>query len=181
MPTDTRLYWLLGGLVSVAALFVYSRTNSGAANLAAAADTLGNTVGNIARGIRNNNPGNIRKSSEAWQGLAATQTDSAFFQFRSMPYGVRAMVKILRNYSTKYGLNTVQDIINRWAPPVENNTNAYVLSVADDMGVQPTDYLNLDNSDVVFSLVRAIIKHENGYAPALLVTDSAVWQGIQLA
>ena len=182
MQTREMLLWLgLGGAVG---LYLFSRTEQGQAALSGAADTVGDTVGNVlsaVRGIRNNNPGNIRKSSEAWQGLADTQTDSAFFQFKSMPYGVRAMVKIIRNYSTRYGLTTVQTIINRWAPPNENNTGAYVAAVADAVGVSSGDYLDLDNADTMFNLVRAIIAHENGKVAALLVTDSAVWQGIQLA
>ena len=180
----TRMEWLLVALGGVVGLWVFSRTETGQAAISSASDTVGETVGTIisaVRGIRNNNPGNIRKSAEKWQGLAPEQTDSAFFQFVSMPYGIRAMTKILRNYSTRYGLNTVQDIINRWAPPVENNTDAYVDAVARAVGVQPTQFLNLDNADTMFALVRAIIAHENGKVPALLITDSQVWQGIQLA
>lgn len=179
-----RNTWLYVALGAAVGWFVFSRTEQGQATNAAIADSVGETVGSIisaVRGIRNNNPGNIRKSAEKWQGLSDTQTDSAFFQFVSMPYGVRAMVKILRNYSTRYGLNNVQDIINRWAPPVENNTSAYVNAVASALGVTPTQFLNLDNADTMFTLVRAIVSHENGRIPGLLVTDSAIWQGIQLA
>lgn len=176
--------WLFVALGGAVGYYLFSRTEAGQATNAAISDAVGETVNTITsavRGIRNNNPGNIRKSAEAWQGLAPEQTDSAFFQFVSMPYGVRAMVKILRNYSTRYGLNTVQGIINRWAPPVENNTSAYVNAVAGALQVSPTAPLNLDNADTIFTLVRAIISHENGRIPGMLVTDSAIWQGIQLA
>lgn len=180
---------LLGvGLGGALALFLYSRTQSGgraiSESVGTVADTVGETVDKVisaVRGIRNNNPGNIRKSAEKWQGLAAEQNDSSFFQFASMPYGIRAIVKILRNYSTKYGLNTVRDIINRWAPPVENNTSAYVRYVAGMVGVSATDDINLDDAETMFLLVRAIMAQENGRAPALLISDSAVWQGIELA
>lgn len=174
---QTREILLLLGLGGAVGLFLFSRTETGSAVIG---DTVKKVVSTV-RGIRNNNPGNIRKSGEAWQGLMDTQTDASFFQFKSMPYGVRAMVKILRNYSTKYGLDTARGIINRWAPPTENNTDAYVSAVSNAMGAGPDNYLNLDDANTVFNLVRAIIKHENGAAPALLVTDSAVWQGIQLA
>lgn len=116
-----------------------------------------------ARGIRNNNPGNIRRSGEAWQGLAKTQTDASFFQFTEARYGVRALAKILQTYSNKYGLKNVRDIINRWAPPSENNTASYVKTVAAKLGVsadEPIDvYARLP------ALATAIIQHENGYNP----------------
>ncbi len=64
-----------------------------------------------ARGIRNNNPGNIRKGDN-WQGLAAEQTDEAFCVFRSAEYGIRALVKVLLNYEKKYGLNTVRKLLS---------------------------------------------------------------------
>src|SRR5574337_804815 len=80
------------------------------------------------RGIRNNNPGNIRKSSEPWRGLAAAkdQKDPAFFTFETPEWGIRAMAVILRTYQTKYGLRTIRAIIGRWAPSAENDTDAYV-------------------------------------------------------
>lgn len=172
--TEIALAVALG---AAAGLFVFSRTETGAAVIG---DTVEKVVSTV-RGIRNNNPGNIRRSGEAWQGLSPTQTDSAFFQFQSMAYGVRAMVKILRNYSTRYGLNTVQGIINRWAPPSENNTRAYVQSVADSLGVGANDALDLYDVSTVAGLVRAIVNHENGRIPALLVTDADIRQGIELA
>ncbi len=178
---EIALYVALGGAVG---WFLFSRTEAGQQVNVGIAETVGDTVNKVTsavRGIRNNNPGNIRKSPEAWQGLSPTQTDSAFFQFQSMPYGVRAMVKILRNYSTKYGLDNVQGIINRWAPANENDTGAYVAAVARALEVSPTQTLNLDNADTMFTLVRAIISHENGRIPGMLVADSAIWQGIQLA
>ncbi len=147
-------------------------------------ETLGevvDTVSSVVRGIRNNNPGNIRKSAEQWQGLAQDQTDPAFFRFVSMPYGIRAMVKILRKYSASYGLDTVQGIINRWAPPSENDTGAYQRAVASNIGTTTTAHLSLDDPETMFRLVRAIISHENGAIAALLISDDVVRQGIELA
>lgn len=185
---DNRVLLLGAGLGGAFALYLYSRTQSGENAIAGATDSISETVGetvnqvvSAVRGIRNNNPGNIRKSAEAWQGLAPDQTDPSFFRFVSMPYGVRAMVKILRKYSTSYGLHSVRDIINRWAPPNENDTGAYQRAVANSIGTTTTADLNLDDGNTMFALVRAIIAHENGIAAALLVSDSAVWQGIELA
>lgn len=121
----------------------------------------GSTSG--ARGLRNNNPGNIRKSADQWKGLAAVQDDPAFFKFTHAQYGVRALGRILQTYRNKYGLQTVRDIIGRWAPPNENNTTSYVNSVARALGVtadEPIDvYARLPD------LAAAIIRHENGSNP----------------
>lgn len=105
----------------------------------------------ISCGIRNNNPGNIRWGDE-WQGLVpkAQRTDNAFCQFTKSEYGIRAMVIILRNYQRKHGLNTVTDIIRRWVPPNENNTQAYINSVAQATGVSPEQ--KIDTSDSRFMM-----------------------------
>jgi len=115
------------------------------------------------RGIRNNNPGNIRHG-DSWQGMAEQQNDSAFVQFISPVWGVRALAKVLYTYRFKHGLVTVRQIISRWAPPNENNTEAYVNSVADALGVEPDHTLFFERPQVL-ALVRAIIKHENGKQP----------------
>ncbi|PKR41185.1 structural protein [Serratia ureilytica] len=121
---------------------------------------------NEPRGIRNNNPGNIRWGDD-WRGLVpyAQRTDKSFCQFTAPEYGIRAMVIILRNYQRKRGLKTVADIINRWAPPVENNTLAYINSVAKSVGVKPDQAIDVMDSRVMIPLLEAIITHENGVQP----------------
>lgn len=121
----------------------------------------GSTSG--ARGLRNNNPGNIRKSADRWQGLALLQDDPAFFKFTEPKWGVRAIGKILRNYETRYSLRTVRDLISRWAPPVENLTESYVDTVARALRVQPD--ATIDVSASLPTLASAIIQHENGTNP----------------
>ncbi|WP_330452105.1 structural protein [Pantoea agglomerans] len=118
------------------------------------------------RGIRNNNPGNIRWGDD-WQGLVpqAQRTDKSFCQFTSPEYGIRAMIVILRNYQRKYGLKTITEIIQRWAPPNENNTQAYISSVAQATGTDADKPVDLTDSRKLFPLLRAIIKHENGSQP----------------
>jgi hypothetical protein len=117
------------------------------------------------RGLRNNNPGNIRKTADKWKGLRAKQTDDEFFQFDSSVWGIRAMAKLLQNYQKRYGLDSVEQIINRWAPPNENDTNSYVKSVAQNVGVTPSQNLDLNSVDVLSRLVKAVIRHENGINP----------------
>ena len=83
------------------------------------------------RGLRNNNPLNIRKNNKTnWIGQCNKQEDRAFVQFRSMPYGYRAAFKVLQNYRVLYGCMNLRQFIQRWAPPSENHTDEYVKSVA---------------------------------------------------
>lgn len=118
------------------------------------------------RGIRNNNPGNIRWGDE-WQGLVPKyqRTDKSFCQFISPEYGIRAMIVILRNYQSKYGLRTITGMIKRWAPPNENDTQAYIRSVIKATGTDADKSINLTDSCKLFPLLQAIIKHENGCQP----------------
>lgn len=124
------------------------------------------TGSNKSRGIRNNNPGNIRWGDE-WQGLVpqAQRTDKSFCQFISPEYGIRAMIIILRNYQSKYGLKTITGIVKRWAPPNENDTQAYTRSVATATDTDADKPIDLTDSRKLFPLLQAIIKHENGSQP----------------
>ena len=114
------------------------------------------------RGLRNNNPGNIRKSQTRWQGEVIPSKDSAFKQFTTMAYGYRAMMKLLLNYQHLYGLRTVETIITRWAPPIENDTQAYIRHVCREMECTPTQLLDLSREHTLCSLAAAISHHENG-------------------
>ncbi|WP_419810677.1 structural protein [Bacterioplanoides sp.] len=137
--------------------------------IAAGAFTLSGTV----RGIRNNNPGNIRKGAD-WDGAAGD--DGAFVIFDSPEFGIRALSKLLLNYERLYGLNTVSGIINRYAPTNENNTLAYVESVAGKLGVNPHEQITV--ADRLPELVKAIIYHENGQQP---YSDDLIGRGIGMA
>jgi hypothetical protein len=127
------------------------------------------------RGIRNRNPGNLRKSSDRWKGLAPRQTDTAFFVFEAPLWGIRAMAVILRNYQGRHGLKTLAQIIGRWAPPGENDTSSYAAAVSKAMGVGPRAQLDLYNGATLRALIAAIIRHENGLQPYDLETiDMAI-------
>lgn len=114
-----------------------------------------------ARGLRNNNAGNIRHGDK-WQGMSDTQTDKSFIQFTDPIYGIRAINRILRTYQRR-GINTVSGVISRWAPPNENDTGAYISAVASKLNVEPNEVIDLE----IFApeLTEAIIKHENGLQP----------------
>lgn len=95
------------------------------------------------RGLRVNNPGNIRKSMELFQGEVLSP-DDAFKAFRSMDYGYRAMSVIIYNYFNKYDLDTIRKIITRYAPPSDgNHTEAYINTVAARSGVSPDRVITL--------------------------------------
>lgn len=118
----------------------------------------------IPRGIRNNNPGNLRKSAAAWRGKIAG-TDPDFETFDTAHNGIRATAKQLLAYEDVHGLRTVRGIINRWAPPVENNTSAYVTAVAREMNVGIDEPISTHSARTLSNLVTAIIRHENGQQP----------------
>lgn len=131
------------------------------------------------RGIRNNNPGNIDRTKEKWQGMAEDQSgDPRFIVFKTPEWGIRAMAKTLLTYQNAHKLNTVKKIINRWAPPVENDTSAYVNTIAKAVGVKPTDVIDLDSMEVMLPLVKAMIKHENGVQP---YSDAVITTGLRRA
>ena len=82
------------------------------------------------RGLRNNNPGNIRINDDLFQGEVRPSRDKSFKQFETMAYGYRAIFKILRNYLCIYKLDTIRKMVGRWAPPGDNNhTEAYIKAV----------------------------------------------------
>ncbi|MFB0770361.1 structural protein [Proteus cibi] len=117
-----------------------------------------------ARGERNNNPGNIRHGSK-WQGLSAQQTDKDFCQFVSPEYGIRAIYKLLQTYQNRDKLNTVEKIIDKYAPPNENNTTGYINRAAKDIGVSVNEYINVSSKPVAIALATAIVCVELGYQP----------------
>jgi hypothetical protein len=115
------------------------------------------------RGIRNNNPGNIRHGAK-WQGLAEVQKDKDFCTFKSPEYGIRALARVLKTYKSRYGLNTVEGIINRYAPQNENDTSAYIKHIVKELDISPSDEIELTDDELIV-LIKAIIKHENGTQP----------------
>ena len=114
------------------------------------------------RGIRNNNPLNIRHSASKWQGRAPRQTDPSFVQFTSMAYGYRAAFVLLRTYRMKYGCDTIRKIIERWAPRNENNTDTYIAHVASWSGIGADRRIAGQDANTYISIVCAMSRQENG-------------------
>lgn len=113
--------------------------------------------------IMGRNPGNIRHDKTVWLGLDDPPEDGhGFCRFKTMQLGIRALAKILLTYQDKHGLNTITGVISRWAPPSENNIEAYVDDVAGRCAVRPDDLIDLHDIPVLTRLVSAIIHHETG-------------------
>ena len=153
--------------------------------------TLINTFKDMTRGIRNNNPLNIRHSNDKWQGAATTQTDPAFVQFESMEYGYRAVWKLLDTYHLRFRREhmpySVRTIIARWAPPSENDTEAYVKAVVRLSGLggnenipRPNRYRNFERLEKTARLIAAMTCVECGVRWSQ-VDWNAIWQGYDLA
>ena len=92
-----------------------------------------------ARGLRNNNPLNIRRTkTSSWAGMCDVQTDKSFCQFTKMRYGWRAAFMLLKLYYAQRKLHTIRQIVNRWAPPTDGNaTEAYITRVCAYSGIGP--------------------------------------------
>jgi hypothetical protein len=146
----------------------------------------------LPRGIRSNNPGNIRVG-DPWQGLMprdqmndAQKREKEFCVFSEPKWGIRALCRLLIAYKDKHKLDTVRGIITRWAPPkgkvgsktYTQNTEAYIAQVSAALGVSDLTKIDVYQYDIAKPLVKAIIKHENGVQP---YDDDTINEGIRLA
>ena len=126
------------------------------------------------RGLRNNNPLNIRHSKDVFQG-EIKGNDKSFKTFSSLPYGYRAAFVTLATYLSR-GWNTIEKIITKWAPPDENNTESYIANVEKWSGIPRNKVLTaFDGSDYIL-IVAAMSFVENGRNADI----SAVQEGFNL-
>lgn len=114
------------------------------------------------RGLRNNNPLNIRISTDKFVGEVQPSQDKAFKQFDTMAHGYRAAFRVLLTYINNYKCDTIRKIISRWAPATENNTLAYVMTVSDRAGISPDAPISADNREMMVRIVAAMSYVENG-------------------
>ncbi len=113
------------------------------------------------RGIKNNNPLNIRiVQNQNWLGEVKPNTDLSFEQFKSVEYGLRAGLLLLLNYKYKYNKDTITEIINTFAPPNENDTNKYINFVSKQTGIDKNKTLSIEDYKAV---IKAIIFQENSF------------------
>lgn len=140
------------------------------------------------RGIRNKNPLNIRHSSDRWEGMREEQKDKAFVQFKNMAYGYRAAWKTLQSYYHRFCAQskpfTVRNIISRWVPTKENDTESYIRTVLSLSGIGGKENLlppeNVDSYYRLSKLLEAMTVMENGIRMNQVDTE-AIFQGYKLA
>ncbi|WP_334469250.1 lytic transglycosylase catalytic [Arsenophonus sp. PmNCSU2021_1] len=119
-------------------------------------------TGDMPRGIRNNNPGNLNFVGQ--RGAVRESPNGRFAKFNTAFEGLQALSSQLNRYAER-GLNTVEKIISTWAPANENNTRAYIDKISGKLGISPDTVLNLSNPAVMTSLMSGIVEHENGRQP----------------
>lgn len=115
------------------------------------------------RGIRNNNPLNIRKSNNKWLGKVQG-IDREFETFDTMEHGIRAAFIIIRTYIRKYECKYVRDIIHRFAPASENNTDAYIERVLKISQTYKDEPLYFERRLQMSTILYAMHIVENGKA-----------------
>ena len=121
----------------------------------------------MSRGLTNCNPGNIRQSKTRYKGERHPSCDSEFKEFESMAYGYRAMFVLLDTYSRRYGLCTIRQMLNRYAPPSENFTEGYIRFVSQTTGIAPDEMLNTRDERDMVPVVAAMSQIENGIAAVM--------------
>ena len=131
-----------------------------------AASELGLT-GDLPRGIRNNNPGNVEHNSKNnWIGLADPVSDGRYCRFTHPQYAIRAMLWLMLTYQTKYRFKTITQIIERYAPRQDKNaTTEYIAHVAKRAGIKPNQAISLRDYETAVAVVTAMIEFENGIQP----------------
>lgn len=116
----------------------------------------------MSRGLANCNPGNIRRSSSRYRGEVRPSRDPDFKEFESIEWGYRAIFVTLNTYRRKYGLRTIREMISRWAPPVENHTEAYIRAVTARTGFSADAVLDTRSRQQMVPLIAAMSEVENG-------------------
>lgn len=129
----------------------------------------------MSRGLRNCNPGNIRLSPTKYMGEVTPSRDTAFKQFETMAWGYRAIFVLLDSYR-RNGFRTIRQMITRYAPPVENETDVYIQRMIEWTELSADKPIDTNNADVMTLFVSAISRMENG-KPAV---DSDVLAGWNL-
>ena len=154
--------WIIP-LVIVAFMLVPKRSNAAERDAAMNLSYLGE--GNLPRGMRNNNPGNIRiNPSNNWQGKITPSTDGAFEQFNLYVYGIRAMIKLVKNYISRGGQNTIRKIVFKYAPPADNNHSfLYAQFVTNETGIDMDAELS-GTFEELSKIIPAMAAYENGRA-----------------
>jgi hypothetical protein len=128
---------------------------------------------NATLGQRNNNPLNIRPLATAQPGQISTYKN--FIVFKSIEYGYRCAIKLLWEYYSTHGCNTIAKIVTRWAPPtVDNNKTAeYIAFVSKDSGIGPNERLDFTTRSDYNKVLVAMSVNESRIRPTQQQLDEA--------
>ena len=122
----------------------------------------------LPRGIRNNNPGNLRPGLP-WQGIAGIDTappDPPYLRFIDPEHGIRALVRTLVSYGDHHGIDTLAGVFERWAPASDGNDPAgYAAAVAKALDREVGAPIDLYDPAILAALAAAITRQENGHGP----------------
>lgn len=132
-----------------------------------------------ARGIRNNNPLNIRITDNHWLGKDVPAKDDAFETFDTMAHGIRAAAKILLKYAGR-GINTINGIISHFAPNTENPTDAYAETVSSNTGFDRDEQIDVTQAPVLLPVLKAMASVECG-ADCAEIPDDDFTAGVNMA
>lgn len=138
-----------------------------------------NRTANTTRGVRNNNPLNLRKGV-AFQYQVENANETSFMTFGKTWQGIRAAVLDITTDISK-GKNTLTLLINEFAPPSENNTNNYIKNISTVTGLKPDEKIDRKNFLLISKLVTSMITMENSVAAAKLVTPEDIYEGVKSA
>lgn len=117
----------------------------------------------VPRGIRNNNPGNIKAFGGIhWRGQRGQDADG-FATFSSPRFGLRAIAVIWQDYCYYHKFTTLRQYLDRWAPPSENHTETYLRVLCAAAAVGPDEPYNPCERPLF--VLRAIVCMECGYCP----------------
>lgn len=166
--TQTQKYLL----ATAGVLLLFGETLFGR-SLASGLSYLGRS--DLPRGMRNNNPGNLKISGSQWAGKipAGRNTDGVFEQFENYSYGIRAMIKLLLNYINQQGRDTIRKILERYAPGSENPTSSYISQVSALTGFGPDQRLS-PNKTTMKKLVLAMALFENRQPPKITREEDVI-------
>jgi hypothetical protein len=165
LSMSARLWTLLGVITAATAMFIYSRTQSGATVVE---NILGATGD---KGFRLNNPGNIMQSSVTYDGEVQPSSDPYEKQFSSFDYGLRAIAVAIKAYYNLHQLDTIDGLIRRYSA---TDQDAYVANVAAIVGVDPHDNIDPTDPSTLALIVRGIVRQENGIVLSAGVPDSQI-------
>ena len=131
------------------------------------------------RGIKNNNPMNLRRNSRRWMGMRQHQGDPTFVQFTQRKYGYQAGIVQICQYIGK-GKDTIGKICAKWAPSADaNNTQSYIDYVSRSSGIAANHVLEAEDRYSLVEIVMSIVHIECGIIEDRRLIEQAYDQALE--